>query len=43
MQTKAPFMLTAQDVWKVGGQLSVKARADATIVEEVEEEEQSLD
>ena len=42
-QTKAPFMLTGQDVWKVKGQLSVQARADATTVEEEEEEEQSLD
>jgi hypothetical protein len=33
-QTKAPFMLTGQDVWKVKGQLSVQARADATTVEE---------
>ena len=42
-QTKAPFMLTAQGVWQVKGQLSVQARADATIVEEEVEEEQSLD
>ena len=42
-QTKAPFMLTGQDVWKVKGQLAVQARADATTVEEEEEEEQSLD
>ena len=42
-KTKAPFMLTGQDVWKVKGQLSVQARADATTVEEEEEEEQSFD
>ena len=44
LQTKAPFILTGQDVWKVKGQLAVQASCtDATTVEEEEEAEQSLD
>ena len=32
--TKAPFEVKGNEVWKVGGQLAVQARAEATLVEE---------